>query len=244
MRPVRGVLGLGVALLAAVLLAFGTGIGAVAAERVDLRLVLAIDVSRSISDDKFELERQGYAEALTDPKVLAAIRNGAEGRIAIAIVEWAGSGEQAVVADWALITDEASAAAVAKRLITTPRAFYGRTAIGSALDVARQLIGTSPYPGERSVIDVSGDGTSNQGRDIAAARDAAVAEGITINGIVILTDPVGLPPYLVFHTNPPGGLAAYYRDTVIGGPGAFVMTAESFETFGRSLVAKLIREIS
>lgn len=244
MTPVRGLPGLGRALLAAILLALGTGFGAAAAERVDLRLVLAIDVSRSISDDKFELERQGYAEALTDPKVLAAIRNGAEGRIAIAIVEWAGAGEQAVVVDWTLITDETSAAAVAKRLTTTPRAFYGRTAIGSALDVARELIATSPYPGERSVIDVSGDGTSNQGRDIAAARDAAVAEGITINGIVILTDPVGLPSYLLFHTNPPGGLAAYYRDTVIGGPGAFVMTAESFETFGRSLVAKLIREIS
>ena len=87
-------------------------------------------------------------------------------------------------------------------------------------------------------------GASNGGQDIQRARDAAIASGITINGIVILTDPVGLPPYLVAHTNPPGGLAAYYRDNVIGGPGAFVMTAESFETFGRSLVYKLIREIS
>lgn len=215
-----------------------------AAGRVDVLLVLAVDVSRSISDEKFELERRGYAEAFSNPQVLRAIQDGAEGRIGVALVEWAGPGQQTIVVDWMLIGDAADARGFAAKLLPAPRSFYGRTAVGSAIDYSIALLDRAPFEADRRVIDVSGDGTSNGGESIGAARDAAVARGVTINGIVILTDPSGLPGYLREHTNPPGGLAAYYERNVVGGPGSFVMTAESFETFGRALAAKLIREIS
>ena len=215
-----------------------------AAERVDVLLVLAVDVSRSISDEKFELERRGYAAAFANPQVLRAIRDGAEGRIGVALVEWAGPGQQTVVVDWMPIANAADAGAFAAKLLPAPRSFWGRTAVGSAIDFSRELLAKSPFEADRKVIDVSGDGTSNGGEAIRVARDAAVRSGITINGIVILTDPAGLPEYLRDHTNPPGGLAGYYADNVVGGAGSFVMTADSFETFGRALVAKLIREIS
>jgi hypothetical protein len=218
---------------------------AASSEGVDLLLVLAVDVSRSISDPKFELERRGYAKAFSDPQVLRAIADGPEGRIAVALVEWAGEREQRLVVDWTVIGGPADATTFAGKLLNAPRSFYGRTALGSALEFAARQIARAPFASDRKVIDVSGDGTSNQGREISQARDEALAGGVTtINGIVILTDPTDVEPYLVAHTNPPGGLAAYYRENVIGGPGAFVITAEGFETFGRSLVAKLVREIS
>jgi hypothetical protein len=215
-----------------------------AAERVDVLLVLAVDVSRSISDPKFELERRGYAEAFGNPQVLRAIAGGPEGRIAVAVVEWAGADEQRLVLDWTTIADAADASIFAGKLAEAPRSFVGPTAIGSALTFATDLLARAPYESDRRVIDVSGDGTSNGGEFMGEARDAAVSRGITINGIVILTDPVGLPEYLIEHTNPPGGLAAYYQQNVIGGPGSFVLTARNFETFGEALVLKLIREIS
>lgn len=215
-----------------------------AAEHVDVLLVLAVDVSLSISDEKYELERRGYAEAFSDPQVLRAIRDGAEGRIAVAFVEWAGSEQQTLVVDWTPIASAGDAQAFAARLNAAQRSYRGRTAVGSAIDFSADVLAHAPYESDRRVIDVSGDGTSNGGRDIKSARDDAVSRGITINGIVILTDPIGLPSYLVAHTNPPGGLAAYYRDNIVGGLGSFVMTADNFETFGRSIVAKLIREIS
>ncbi len=215
-----------------------------AAEPVDVLLALAVDVSLSISEPRFELERRGYAEALNDPRVLHAIADGPHGRIAVAVFDWAGPSEQALAVDWMIVADAEDARVFAARLQAAQRPFYGRTAIGSALRFATELIARAPFPAERRVIDVSGDGTSNAGAAIGEARDAAVAAGITVNGIVILTDPDGLPVFLKDHTNPTGGLAAYYRETVIGGEGAFVMTATSFETFGRALIAKLVREIS
>lgn len=213
-------------------------------QRVDVILVLAVDVSRSISDSKFELERRGYAQGLADPQVLRAIKEGVEGRIAVALVEWSDDFQQRVMVDWTIISDAHDAGGFADKLSEAPRSFYGRTAVGSAIDFCAKLIAAAPYESERRVIDVSGDGTSNGGASILAARDRAVEAGVTINGLVILTDPVGLPEYLVMHTNPPGGLAAYYRQNVIGGLGSFVMEANGFEAFGRALVAKLIREIS
>ena len=215
-----------------------------AAEKVDLLLVLAADVSRSIDSDKYELQRKGYAAAMSDPDVLRAIAAGPNGRIAVAFVEWAGAGSQRLVIDWTLIGTPDEATAFGARVAVAPRSFYDRTAIGSAIDFSTAVFAHAPYAADRRIIDVSGDGTSNGGRDIGTARDDALAHGVTaINGIVILSDMNG-PDYLVQHTHPPGGLAAYYRANVIGGVNAFVATADGFETFGRSLVQKLIQEIS
>jgi hypothetical protein len=233
------------AVLAALTLLLGTpGIpSARAAEQVDLLLVLAADVSRSIDDQKFELERRGYAAALSDPKVLQAIASGPSGRIGLAFVEWAGANSQRLVIDWTLIKDGNDAKAFAGRLLESPRSFADRTAIGAGIDFARAQFAKSPYTSDRKVIDVSGDGTNNSGRDVREARDEALSNEVTtINGLVILSlTPI---PYNPEHTNPPGGLDNYYRENVVGGTNAFVMVAESFESFGKSIVAKLIREIS
>jgi len=214
------------------------------AQEVDVLLVLAVDVSLSISEARFDLERRGYAEAFADPRVLRAIADGPVGRIGVALFDWAGPGEQRVAVDWMIIASAQDADLFAARLAAVPRPFYGRTAIGSAISFAADLLTRAPFRTERKVIDISGDGTGNAGRSITDARDAAVSAGITVNGIVILTDPDGMPSFLKEHTNPAGGLAAYYRNLVIGGAGAFVISAENFEAFGRAIIAKLIREIS
>ena len=214
------------------------------ADRVDLLLVLAADVSRSIDDAKYELQRKGYAAAMSDPEVLRAIASGPNHRIAVAFVEWAGSGSQRLVIPWTAVGSEAEAQAFGRRVATAPRSFYDRTAIGSAIDFSAAVLTQAPFAADRRIIDVSGDGDSNGGRDIREARDEALAHGVTaINGIVILSDMTG-PSYLVAHTHPPGGLQNYYRQYVAGGLNSFVAVAEGFESFGRALVTKLIQEIS
>ncbi len=212
--------------------------------QVDLMLVLAADVSRSIDADKYELQRKGYASAMSDPEVLHAIAAGPTGRIAVAFVEWAGSSSQRLVIGWTVVGTAAEAQAFGAKVAVAPRSFMDRTAIGSAIDFSAALFAAAPVAAERKIIDISGDGDSNGGRDIRTARDDALAHGITaINGIVILSDMSG-PAYLVAHTHPPGGLQAYYRQNVTGGVNSFVAVADGFESFGRSLVAKLIQEIS
>ena len=217
---------------------------AAAAESADLLLVLAADVSRSITPEKFELQRRGYAAAMSDPQVLEALAAGPKHRIAVTFVEWSGSSSQATVVDWTMIANAADAEAFGAKILKAPRAFADRTAIGSALRFSADSLAHAPMAGDRKVIDLSGDGTSNAGDNITAARDAVLASGVsTINGLVILSDDTG-PGYLREHTHPPGGLQNYYRQNVIGGLGAFVLVANGFETFGRSLVAKLVQEIS
>jgi hypothetical protein len=209
---------------------------------VDLLLVLAADISRSVDDRKFRLQRDGYAAALVDPRVVRAMTGGPKGRIALCFLEWASDGDQIVVVDWTPVGSEGAAQGVATRVRDAPRAFMGRTAIGAAIDFAMAHLGRSPFQGSRRVIDVSGDGTNNAGRPVTMARDAAIAQGVTINGLVILSD-VPLPTNPM-HTHPPGGLTAYYENNVIGGPDAFVVEAENFESFGQSLISKLIKEIA
>ena len=223
--------------------AIAGGIGGGArAERVDLLLVLAADVSRSIDDDEFNLQRKGYAAAITDPQVLRAITGGRHNAIAVTFVEWSGAGEQTVVVDWTVIRDEEAAAAIASTILSAPRSFVGRTAIGAAIDFAFERLRASPAQSERSVIDVSGDGTSNSGRSVTESRDEAVAAGITINGLAIANNRSS--PGYAFHTQPPGGLPKYFRENVIGGPGAFLVTVEDFHSFADAITRKLVAEIA
>jgi uncharacterized protein DUF1194 len=234
-------MGMGLAaVLAAVLAALSAP--ALAGERVDLLLVLAADVSRSMDDPKFRLQRSGYVEALTNPRVIEAIQSGSNRRIAVSFIEWSGVVSQKVVIDWAAIGDEMSARRFADGLVEAPRSFADRTSISAGIDFAMAQFERAPYEGVRRTVDVSGDGTNNSGRDVTLARDEAVAKGVTINGLVILSD--SPTPWNPEHTNPPGGLANYYRNNVIGGPGAFVMVAENFKSFGTALINKLIAEIA
>jgi Protein of unknown function (DUF1194) len=210
-------------------------------EPVDALLVLAADVSRSIDDGEFELQRKGYAAAVTDPRVLRAVAGGRHHAIAITFVEWAGPEEQHVVVGWTVVHDEEAAAGIAATMRSAPRSFVGRTAIGSAIDFAMQRLADAPAVGKR-IIDISGDGTSNSGRPVTEARDVAATAGVTINGLAIINNSIS--PGFSFHTHPPGGLPKYYRDNVIGGPGAFLLQVENFATFSDAMTRKLVAEIA
>jgi Protein of unknown function (DUF1194) len=215
---------------------------AVAAEPVDLLLVLSSDVSRSVDHPKFLLQREGYAAAVSNTQVLDAIKSGPHGKIALCFVEWSGYGAQKVVIDWTVIDGAASARKFGDQLVELPRSFADRTSISGGIDFAAAQLERSPFEAPRRTIDVSGDGTNNAGREVRLARDEAVAKGIVINGLVILSE--RQMPWNAEHTNPPGGLENYYRENVIGGPGAFVMVAEDFKSFGRAIIKKMIAEIA
>ncbi len=213
-----------------------------AAEPVDLLLVLAADVSRSVDSAKFKLQREGYAAAIANGRVLDAIASGRNRRIAVLFMEWSGNGNQKVVIDWTAIDGPKAGQAFADQLLELPRAFADRTSISGGIDMAVAQFARAPFFAERQTIDVSGDGTNNAGRDVTQARDEALRLGITINGLVILSDtPM---PWNPEHTNPPGGLAKYYRDNVTGGPGSFVIEAKDFSSFGEAIVKKMIAEIA
>jgi hypothetical protein len=213
-----------------------------AAEPVDLLLVLASDVSRSIDHPKFLLQREGYTAAVADPQVLEAIKSGPLGKIAIAFVEWSGFGAQKLVIDWSVIDGPAAARHFGDQLAELPRSFADRTSISGGIEYAAAQFERSPFEAQRHTIDVSGDGTNNAGRDVRLARDEVVGRHITINGLVILSDRT--VPWNAEHTNPPGGLEKYYRDNVVGGPGAFVMVAQDFKSFRIAIVKKMIAEIA
>ncbi len=213
-----------------------------AAEPVDVVLVLVSDVSRSVDDAEFRMQKQGYATAFNDPRVLAAIRAGAIGAIAVAYVEFAGAYEVRTVLDWAIIRDPASARAFAANIEAAPRSFWGRTSISAGIDRAMSLLAEAPFEAQRRVIDVAGDGTNNNGRDVDAARDDAVAAGVVVNGLAIINEnPVN---YSFAHVQPPGGLTEWYRRHVSGGPGSFVLEVRDFAQFGEAMTRKLITEIA
>ena len=229
-------------LFVCLLLAFALGPAARAAEAVDLLLVFAADVSRSVDGDKFKLQREGYAAAFADRHVLDVVRSGRNGRIAVLFEEWSGFGNQKVVIDWTLIDGAKAAQSFGDRLLESPRSFADRTSISGGIDFAVAQFAHAPFTAERRAIDVSGDGTNNAGREVDHARDEALALGLTINGLAILSErPL---PWNPEHTNPPGGLANYYREHVVGGPGAFVLEARDFNSFGQAIVKKLIAEIA
>ena len=246
MRGLRIGLALGAALAVAVLVPEARRAAAAEApQAVDAAIVLAADVSRSIDDEEFALQRRGYADAIRSQQVLDAVSTGPHGAIALAYVEWAGDGEDKVVVDWAVIRNHADAAAFAAALTAAPRSFLGRTAIGAAIDFSFAMFAESAFSTDRRVIDVSGDGTNNQGRLATEARDAAVGAGAVINGLAIYNKKAAaMGGYLALHTNPPGGIAQYYRNNVIGGSGAFVLQIDDFKSFGEAMLRKLVNEIA
>jgi hypothetical protein len=198
---------------------------------VSLALVLAVDASGSVDNRRFELQKRGYAAAFRNPQVLNAIRSLGTPSIAVAMVQWTGPRLHVVVVDWAPAKDEASIGALADAIDAAPRQLFGGgTSISGAIDFARLLLAQCPCHPARRVIDVSGDGSNNTGRSVTQARDEAVHDGVGINGLPILT----LEPFL----------DRYYYDNVIGGPGAFVIPAENYDTFADAILKKLITEIA
>ncbi|TMK11544.1 MAG: DUF1194 domain-containing protein [Alphaproteobacteria bacterium] len=224
------------------LLASLAGIAVARAETVDLLLVLAADVSRSIDDGEFNLQRKGYAAAMTDPRVLRAIAGGRNHAIAITFIEWSGASDQNVVVDWTVVRDEEAAGGIAATMIAAPRSFLGRTSISAAIDYSLERLAAASPQAEKRIIDVSGDGTNNSGRPVTEARDQAVASGVTINGLAIINTQAN--PGYAFHTQPPGGLPKYFEENVIGGPGAFLLQVENFDTFAEAITRKLVTEIA
>ncbi|HZP76437.1 MAG TPA: DUF1194 domain-containing protein [Pseudolabrys sp.] len=205
---------------------------------VDVELVIAVDVSYSMDPEEQALQREGYITALTSREFMQALKNGIHGKVAVTYFEWAGSWDQKVVMPWRLIDGPESADAVANEIARAPYRRASRTSISGALLFARPLFDDSGYRGIRRVIDVSGDGVNNNGSPVTAARDAAVAARITINGLpIMLKRPsVGMMDI--------ENLDVYYEDCVIGGPGAFVVPIHAREEFIQATRTKLVLEIA
>lgn len=218
--------------------ALAAGPGAAQAEDVpvDLELILAVDVSQSVDPREGQLQRLGYITAITDPRVVAAIEGGAHGRIAVTFMEWAGPGLWRDTADWRVIANAEDAGAFARQLRSVGIARGIGTSITSAIGQALRKFEDNGFAGDRRVIDISGDGPNSSGGLVTRARDAAVAAGVTINGLPINNDdgsPFTLPD-----------LDLYYRDCVIGGPGSFIVPVDGFEAFAEAVMRKLILEIA
>jgi hypothetical protein len=199
---------------------------------VDLQLVLAIDASNSVTDDRFELQKQGYVAAFRNPQVIKAIMSGAEQSIAVTMMQWTGPFSTEQVVPWMTVKDAASAQALADAINRSERELWGGsgTSISGAIDQAVALLSQGPYTAQRRTIDISGDGPNSSGRSLVRARDEAVAQGIGINGLPILSIDRQLDKY--FYNN------------VIGGPGAFMIPTANYENFAEAIVKKLILEIA
>jgi drug/metabolite transporter (DMT)-like permease len=210
------------------------------AQTVDVLLVLAADVSYSITAEEYELQRAGYVAAVTSLPVVSSIRAGPHGRIAICYIEWSGNASQKVVVDWTLIDGPEAAQAFADRIAHSSRAFAERTSISAAIDFSVEQINRAPFEAMARIIDISGDGDNNAGRGVTSARDDALRQGIAINGLVIVNN----DPVAAEHTKPFGGLVSYFQRDVIGGPNSFVVVANDFEDFGDVLKRKLVTEIA
>jgi hypothetical protein len=202
----------------------------VAMEAVDVALVLAADSSGSISSEDLALQFRGYAEAVTSDAFMTAVRSGRHGRIALSFVAWSGAGRQDQLVPWMLIDSRVAARQFAITLLHAPGPMPGFTSISGAIDFARQMLSTCGYAADRKVIDVSGDGTNNDGRPVTEARDEAVAAGIAINGLpMVRREP---------------DIAAYYSRNVIGGDAAFVTVARDISSFHTAVLEKFIAEIA
>jgi hypothetical protein len=206
---------------------------------VDLALAMAIDISGSIDPDEAHLQREGYVLAFRDPVIVKAILGGSTGRIAVAYYEWSDAWVQRILIDWTLLDSEASIAAFASRLAAAPISIARRTSISGAIRYAVPLFARSPYAAERKVLDISGDGSNNDGALVTDMRHEALKERIVINGLPIMNDrpnPFGFPSE--------EDLDKYYLACVTGGPRSFVEIARNFEDFPRAVRKKLLQEVA
>lgn len=226
--------------IAALMLAFAPLVQPAAAQEniVDIELVLAVDVSLSMSPDELEIQRAGYAAALTDERVLQAIRDGVHGRIAVTYFEWAGETVQHIMVPWTVIASREEAEAVVRQLSANPPNSARRTSISGALGFAADLFAESGMRGTKRVIDISGDGPNNQGGLIEPVRDMIVAQGITINGLPLMTNGGLASAYDV------DDLDLYYASCVIGGPGAFMIPVNEWSQFPEAIRRKLVLELA
>ena len=211
--------------------------GAQAQEPVDVALVLAVDVSRSMSPRELSIQREGYAAALNHPDVIRAIGQGAYGRIAVTMFEWAGIASVRQVFGWTLVETAADADQLSAIVRDTSPVGLRRTSISGAILHARELLEAAPFDGFRKVIDISGDGPNNQGQPVQAAREAALSERIVINGLPLMTSDGAGGGFNI------ADLDAYYNECVIGGPGSFLVPVSSWEQFPEAIRRKLILEI-
>ena len=196
---------------------------------VDLELVLAVDVSWSVSEDEFALQMGAIAAAFREPELHDMIGKAGNRGIAIALLQWAGYREQRVAVDWMVVRDSATARRFAERVDAVERLIIGATDIAGALSYGAQMLISNDYHADRMVIDVSGDGPSNEGKSPRQLRPTLAAAGITVNGLPLLTESADLDQY--------------YADQVVAGPGAFLIPALGYQDFDRALRAKLLREI-
>ncbi|ADZ72117.1 DUF1194 domain-containing protein [Polymorphum gilvum] len=208
------------------------------ADEVDVAIVLAVDISYSMDEDELRLQRSGYIDAVTSGEVLAAIRGGLVGRIALAYVEWAGALSQATLIDWHVVDDAASAETFASALAEAPIRRAYRTAIGDALLYSAAQFERLPHDAMRRVIDISGDGPNNQGTLAPLARDMVIRDGIVINGLPLVMKERGYSLFDIVD------LDRYYRDCVTGGAGSFVIPIRSEDAFAESIRRKLVLEIA
>jgi hypothetical protein len=228
-----------VAWLASLAAVGAIGLGeATAQTRVDVQLVIAVDVSLSMDLDEQRLQREGYEAAFRDPELHHAITSGTYGRIAVVYVEWAGPSWQAVTIPWTVIDSAAGARAFADRLAAQPISRQRLTSIGAALHFAKNLLADSGSVGLRRVVDVSGDGPNNSGPAVAPARDAVVADGIVVNGLPIMLKAAS-PSFFDI-----ADLDRYYATCVIGGPGAFMVPVKEIGELQSAIRRKLLLEIS
>ena len=208
-------------------------------KQVDLALAMAIDISGSIDPDEAHLQREGYVQAFRDPVIVKAILGGSNGRIAVAYYEWSDAWVQRILIDWTLLDSEAAIEAFASRLAAAPISIARRTSISGAIRYAIPLFGRSPYDAERKVLDISGDGSNNDGALVTDMRYEALKERIVINGLPIMNDrpnPFGFPSE--------SDLDKYYLACVTGGPRSFVEVARNFEDFPRAVRKKLLQEVA
>lgn len=205
---------------------------------VDVELVLAVDVSYSMDPEEQRLQREGYIRAMTSPDFLKAIASGAYGKIAISYMQWASVTDQDVLLPWTLIDGPESARAAADKLAEAPYRRARRTSISGAIDMAMRMFENNGFHGMRRVIDVSGDGTNNSGRPVPEARDEALRQGVTINGLPLLLRPSS------WGFTDIANLDEYYEDCVIGGVGAFSIPIRERHQFIEATRTKLVQEIA